>query len=77
VKIVDLNNSQFEVVQAYDPIPSGIKTQLKQQKRGRKEYVKEDVRGDVKRKQKSQAKCQATLLLKCLASRSIDVIFIS
>ena len=40
VKIVDLNNSQFEVAQVGDPIPSGIKTHLKQRK--------EDVRGDVK-----------------------------
>ena len=36
MKTVDLNNSQFEVVQAYDPIPSGVKTHLKQRKRGRK-----------------------------------------
>jgi hypothetical protein len=43
VKIVGLNNSQFEVVQAYDPIPSGIKTQFKQQ-RGCKRGCKEDVR---------------------------------
>ena len=28
VKIVGLNNSQFEVAQVGDPIPSGIKTHL-------------------------------------------------
>jgi hypothetical protein len=76
VKIVDLNNSLFEVVQVYDPIPSGIKTHLKQRKRGRKEEAKEYVRGDVKRKQKARQKRQAIFVL-CLASRSIDVIFIS
>jgi hypothetical protein len=56
VKIVDLNNSLFEVVQVYDPIPSGIKTHLKQRKRGRKEYVKEYVRGGRKEEAKSQVK---------------------
>ena len=56
VKIVGLNNSQFEVVQAYDPIPSGVKTHLKQQKRGRKEYVKEDVRGGRKEEAKKPGK---------------------
>jgi len=42
VKLVGLNNSQFEVAQVGDPIPSGIKTQFKQQ-RGCKEDVLEDV----------------------------------
>jgi hypothetical protein len=75
VKIVDLNNSQFEVAQVGDPIPSGIKTHLNN-KRG---DVKEDVRGDVKRKQKSKAKAPGHLcpqITTCLASRSVDVIFI-